>query len=231
MSITKKMLSMLAFAAISLSACSDDTTSATSDIPYGLTLKASPMTISGKLQSKQYPNISDSSEWNLVPWQLGAGTLIAAIEGTQSIAEASVSADGSFSLTLPGSLTYPNVIWYSNTDKSIIISRDKYVAAKAALQVFYFYPLDNPATLDTNESQFCKAWVTPCTINKNTMSIETMYNYLMSDSLSIKGKPSMSETYYNCNYKKGWNIQSFKLSNTNMEIITVDSLPADVVWF
>ncbi len=45
MSITKKMLSMLAFASISLSACSDDTTSATSDIPYGLSLKASPMTI------------------------------------------------------------------------------------------------------------------------------------------------------------------------------------------
>lgn len=231
MSITKKMLSMFVFVAIAMSACSDDTTSPTSDTPYGLTLKASPLTITAKLQSKQYPNINDSSEWKLVPWQLGAGTLVAAIEGTQFVAKADVSADGSFSLTLPGSLTYPNVIWYSNTDKSIITSKDKYVVAKAALQVFYFYPLDNPATLDTNETQFCKAWVTPCTINKNTMSKELSYSFCMSDSVSVKGKSSWAESFYNLNYKKGWNIQSLKTSMDTSWVSTVESLPADVVWF
>ena len=235
MTITKKLLFTLCFVVIGLSACSNENTTSTSNTDYGLRIVASPITISAKLQSKYYPNSNDSSKWKLVPWVHGAGTLVASIAGQQEIAKATVSQNGSFTMTLPGTMTYPNVIMYESSKQNIPANLDKYVMSKAILQDFYFFPLDNPATLDTNESMICCAWVSPKVINENSLSIEQLFGYVMSENLSyrgtVRGTLSDPDIFFNCDYKKGWNIQTVKLSDKYSEISVVDSLPANVVWF
>lgn len=227
MSITKKMLSMFAFAAISLSACSDNSTSATT-ADKKLEIVASPLTITGKLQTKTIETGSD--QWKLVPWTEGAGKIVASLSVSDYIAEAEVSADGSFTITLPGTLKSPHVIEYVNLGGGYTANPARFLTISSTIESFYFFPKDNPETPNINESQYYEM-ISPVLVNETDLSVIQRFGYIMTENATLKGTSTNGQVKQNSTYKKGWNIDTWIEVNGVSEHSVIETLPAKVVWY
>lgn len=226
MSITKKILSMFAFAAISLSACSDDESNPTTTADKKLEIVASPMVITAKLQTYKL----ESDGWKLVPWEKGTGKIVAALSVSQIIAEATVSADGSFSLTLPGTLKAPDVAEFWDAGGGLTANPAHFLTTYVPMSIFSFYPVDNPATPDINESNF-REFISPSLVSESDLTVVQSFGYIMTESATLTGTSSNGNVKTNNTYKKGWNIETWKDVNGVTEHSVVESLPAKVVWF
>ena len=238
MSITKKMLSMLAFAAISLASCSDDKTDSNPLDPNGgptgdnnFEIVASPHTITAKLQTKKYVHDENFDGWKLVPWEGGTGKIVASLGVDKDITEANVAEDGSFTMTLPGTLKSPFIIQYVDLAGGLTPNPKYFLTTYIPVNIFFFYPTDNPATPDINESEINQRMVSPKVINEADLSVIQRFGYTMSQDATITGTSTNGKVKYNSTFKKGWNIEAWKDVNGVSEYSVVGSLPAEVVWF
>ena len=228
MSITKKMLSMFAFAAISLSACSDDESNPTTTTDKKLEIVASPLTITGKLQTKTLAD--DFTTWVLVPWANGAGKLVAALSVSDYIAEAEVSADGSFTITMPGTLKSPNVVEYYDLGGGYTANPAHFLTT-LPIENFFFFPKDNPETPNINESEMYTEMISPVLVNEADLSVIQRFGYIMTENATLKGTSTNGNVKQNSTYKKGWNIDTWIEVNGVSEHSVIETLPAKVVWY
>jgi len=230
MTFTKQLLSMLALATIGLSACNDNSVS---DNGYYTDRKivASPLTVIGKLNSKRSVKINDSFVYKPIPWELGAGKLVAVFVGDDVVAETNVSEDGSFTMTLPSTLKYPFVNSFSDLRGGLTITPKYFLATQSPICSFYFYTPDDPSTPNWNESLYIKDIVSPKIINESDSTVLLRIGFTMAENGTVIGTSTNGEVKYNSKFKKGWNIETWKDVDGVTEYSVVNSMPANVVWF
>ncbi len=231
MTFTKQLLSILAFATIGFSACSNPPTTPIRnwDDEYGII--ATPLTITAKLQSKILVNLGDNYGEKPIPWEQGAGKLVAWNAWSAMRIEVPVSEDGSFTMTLPGSLKYSSLVNFRNGDSTLSESPANFLSLMDPLRSFFFYPLDNPTTPEIDESLAFRGIISPKLIREQDSCAYQAFEFMMSEEAALSFGSADKRHKYNYTYKKGWNIGTWKEENGVSVYSIVDSLPANVVWF
>lgn len=234
MTIAKKMFTLLVFISLGLSACSDDKTdsnptSTGSDNNYEIV--ATPLVITAKLQTKKYIYSEEFNGYKLVPWESGTGKIVASLGVEKNIAEATVSEDGSFTMTLPGTLKYPFIIQYVDLGGGLTANPAHFLTSYVPLNIFYFYPTDNPETPDINESEVNQEMISPYLIDETDLTVIQRFGFTMAENATLTGTTTNGNVRYNSTFKKGWNIETWKDVGDVSEFSVIESLPANVVWF
>ncbi len=219
MKLFKCYLTLMALALLIFSSCNEDTDAIDTPDNNSDYVIADDLVINGTLVNREFDPISEA--WVLNTWDKGTGKISVALSTSDEVGSGNVSVDGSFTLTINGKMLKTNLIdfldmaggltWNPNSFKCTIIPA-----------VVSFYPTGSDVPKLINYGL----------LKQDNSEIQTSFGFIYSDqTASISGTSTIGDEY-DLQYKKGWNIWSwYEDVNNKTHYSTVNSLPANIVWY
>ncbi len=186
-------------------------------------IEATDFTITGTLKSTEYQL---QGGYALVNWKNGKGKLYCSKGVDDNWAEAVVNADGTFTITLPGTILTSRLVQYIPIGGGSIQATPQLFWTNYVHPLFQFVPDDG----DLMKAEF----VDPKVIGDGTISSPSKrFGFLFAGTnATVIGTSSNGQVTYNSSYKKGWNVETYYDDTNNVsQYAVVNALPDDVVWY